>query len=90
VTTPAGPDEITLSAPGDGELCHSLAHARAGRRADVIVTFGELGTRYERDALWLDSWGRSYPMCSPCWDATRQVAIGARPGLVVTGPRVPE
>jgi hypothetical protein len=81
-----GLDEIALSAPEDGTLCHSLEHTRAGRAAAVVVTFGELGTRY-LDELWLDSWGRSYPMCPECWDGTRAVAQGARPALVVTDTR---
>lgn len=82
-----GHDEITVTAPADHTLCHSLQHARAGCLADVVVTFLELGTRWQRDALWQDSWGRSFAMCSECWDTTRQVAENARPGLVVTDTR---
>jgi hypothetical protein len=80
-----GPDEIILSAPAPGELCSSLEHRRAGRPAQVAVTLGPMGNPDQyREALWLEAWGRSYPMCSPCWEATRQVAASRRPGLVIT------
>jgi hypothetical protein len=82
-----GTDEIILTGPEPGTVCHSLGHARIGCLAEVVVTFGQMGTRWARDALWTDSWGRSYPMCSECWDGTRAVAQGARPGLVVTDAR---
>ena len=78
-----GPDEIAVSAPADGGVCHSLEHARLGVLAEVVATFGQMGTRWSRDALWEEAWGRFYPMCGECWDATRQVAQGARPGLTV-------
>ena len=81
-----GPDEIVVSAPAAGELCSSLEHRRAGRPAQVVVTLGQMGTAGQhRQALWLQSWGRSYPMCQPCWEATRQVAQARRPALVITG-----
>jgi hypothetical protein len=38
-----------------------------------------------REAVWIECWGKSYPMCGPCWDATRQVAQARRPALVITG-----
>ena len=80
-----GPDEIVLVAPGAGDLCSSLEHRRAGRPAQVVVTLGQMGTPDQRRAaLWLECWGRSYPMCGPCWDATRQVAQARRPGLIIT------
>ena len=83
-----GPDEITLSAPVPRALCHSLEHLRAGWPAQVRVTFGELGTRFA-DELWPECWHRSYPMCAPCWQATRRAASRRRPALVIrdtTGP----
>ncbi len=64
-------------------LCNTRAHATPGCLADVIVTFGELGTKWHRDALWQDSWGRSYPMCMQCWEDTRQTAINHRPALMI-------
>jgi hypothetical protein len=80
-----GPDEIVLATPGTGDLCSSLEHRRAGRPAQVVVTLGQMGTADQhRAALWLEAWGRSYPMCVACWDATRQVARARRPGLVIT------
>jgi hypothetical protein len=86
-----GPDEITLSVPAARDTCHSLEHFRAGRPAQVRVTFGELGTRFADD-LWPECWHQSYPMCGPCWQATRRAAARRRPALVVrdmTGGTVP-
>jgi hypothetical protein len=74
-----------LSAPAAGELCSSREHRRAGHPAQVLVTLGQMGTRDQhRAALWMEAWGRSYPMCQPCWQATHQVAQAHRPGLVIT------
>jgi len=85
-----GPDEILLSAPAAGLVCSSREHQRAGRPAQVVVTLGPMGTADEyRQALWLEAWGRSYPMCGPCWDATRQVAQARRPALVITNTTQP-
>ena len=78
-----GRDEIVLSAPGGGDLCHALTCRRAGITALVVVTFGDLGVKWQRDALWQDSWGRSYAMCADCWQETRRVAQTAWPGLVI-------
>ena len=83
-----GPDEITLSAPATGDLCHSLEHLRAGRAAQVRVTFGELGTLFT-DGLWPECWHRSYPMCGPCWQATHCAAVRRRPALIVRGAAGP-
>jgi hypothetical protein len=81
-----GPDEIILAPPADGDLCSSLEHQRAGRPACVVVTLGPMGAADQyRAALWLEAWGRPYPMCQPCWDATRQVAQAHRPALIITG-----
>ena len=83
-TTVPGHDQITVSVPGGRHLCHDRAHRNAGRLADVIVTFGQLGSPgTPRQALWPEAWGRSYPMCHPCWEATRQTAANARPHLVI-------
>ena len=83
-TTPPGPNEITLAIPGGRHLCSDRAHRNAGRLADVIVSFGRLGTPGPpRVAFWPGCWGRSYPMCSACWEATRQIALKARPHLVI-------
>lgn len=80
-----GPDEIILTEPTAADLCSSLEHHRAERPAQVIVTLGQMGTPDQhRQAVWMESWGRSYPMCAPCWEATRQVAQARRPGLVIT------
>lgn len=79
-----GHDEIVVAVPAGRYVCNSRAHAALGCLADVIVTFGKLGTRWHPDALWPDSWGRTYAMCAECWDSTRQVAHNHRPGLIIT------
>jgi hypothetical protein len=84
-----GFDEITVTAPDGRHLCHSLGHSRAGRLADAMVTFGQLGTRWHREALWQESWGRTYAMCGACWDNTRRIAQTHRPGLVIHDHRAP-
>jgi len=88
---PAAPglDEIAVAAPPGRCLCNSREHARLGCLADVVVTFGDLGTRWEPGALWQDCWGRSYPLCGQCWDSVRAVAVERRPGLVVRDDREP-
>jgi len=81
-----GRDEIILTAPTAGELCSSREHRQAGRLAQMVVTLGQMGTADQhRQALWMETWGRSYPMCQPCWEATRHVAQAHRPGLVIIG-----
>jgi hypothetical protein len=80
-----GQDEIILTAPTAGQLCSSREHHQAARPAQVVVTLGQMGTAGQhRQALWMETWGRSYPMCQPCWEATRHVAQARRPGLVIT------
>src|SRR6266566_2521622 len=86
--TPSGHDVITLAAPDGRHLCNGRAHNRAGTVAEVIVTFGKLGSEpWHRDSLWPECWGRSYPMCGPCWDTTRQTAYKTRPHLVIRDAR---
>ena len=88
-----GRDEIILTAPGSGVACASLGCARAGRLAEVVVTFGTLndaGAGYhDRRGLWRECWGHCYPLCGACWEQTRQVAARYRPRLVVTGTTGP-
>jgi hypothetical protein len=49
------------------------------------VTLGQMGAPGQhREAVWMEAWGRSYPMCGPCWQATRHVAQARRPALVIT------
>ena len=82
-----GHDEVVLTAPDGGRLCNSLACARAGRAAEVVVTYGVLndpGAIYQAcGGLWRESWCKPVPMCCGCWDSSRQVAVKFRPGLVV-------
>ncbi len=80
-----GHDQIMVAAAAGRTVCHARGHARLGVLAEVVVTFGELGTRWQPGALWQDSWGQSYTMCPECWATTRQVAEACRPGLVITG-----
>jgi hypothetical protein len=82
-----GYDEIVLTVPDGTALCNSLACVRAGRAAEVIVTYGVLNdpgaSLYSRGALWREQWGMSCPLCSACWEQSRQVAVKYRPALVV-------
>jgi hypothetical protein len=71
-----------VSRPLGRPLCNSLEHRRGHVRADVVVAFGRLGS-HGRDAVFVGCWGRSYPMCSQCWDDTRRVAQRHRPALVI-------
>lgn len=68
-------------------MCNSLACARAGRAAEVVVTYGTLNdpgaSLYARTALWRETWHTPVPMCGGCWDSSRQVAVKYRTGLVV-------
>jgi hypothetical protein len=90
-TPSPGQEEIAVAAPAGPHLCSSRQHARLGRLAEVIVTFGDLGSRWHSDALWQDLWGRSFALCAECWQAARQIAESRRPGLVIaeTGHPVP-
>ena len=80
-----GHDEIIVTSPDGRQVCHSRGHARLGVLAEVVVTFGELGTHGQPDAAFQDWWGRSYPMCGECFQAVREVAQACRPALVITG-----
>jgi hypothetical protein len=84
-----GPDEIAVAAPPGRCLCNSREHARLGCLADVTVTFGQLGIRWQADALWPQCWGHSYPLCTECWDTVRQIATSRRPGLIITDATSP-
>jgi hypothetical protein len=80
----AGHDEIIVAAPDGRQVCNSLGHARLGVLAEVVVTFGELGTRWQPGAVFQDCWGRSYALCAECWQAACEVAQARRPALVIT------
>ena len=83
-TTPPGHDQITLARPEGRHLCNDRQHRNLSRLAVVIVTFGQLGIPgTPRDAFWPECWGRSFPMCGPCWETARQIAQKARPNLVI-------
>jgi hypothetical protein len=83
-----GHDEIVLAAPDGRYLCYSRQCATRGKLAEVLVTFGQMGTRFQ-DALWQESWGRTLAMCWSCWERTCQTARRCRPGLVVRDLRAP-
>jgi len=93
ITARPGYDEIILTTPDSLRLCHSRACSRAGRLAQVIVSYGVLAdpgaSPHSRDALWPECWGGSYPMCAACWDDTRQVAVKYRPRLAISSPATP-
>lgn len=80
-------DEIVLATSQGRHLCNSRTHRKAGRLAEVIVTFGVLADpgspAHSRNALWPDTWHKSYPMCTECWQLTEEVAAGRRPGLSI-------
>jgi hypothetical protein len=78
-----GYDEIIVAGPGNCTLCSSRGHARLRVLAEVVVTFGELGTKWQPGVLWQEAWGHSFAMCGECWDTTRQIAQNVRPGLVI-------
>ena len=84
---PPGRDEITVTAPQGRHLCNSRTCRKAGKPADLIATFGALADpgalRHSRDTLWPDCWGKSYPLCTTCWDRTREAATARRPGLII-------
>jgi hypothetical protein len=84
-----GHDEIVVTTPDGRQVCNSREHARLGVLAEVVVTFGELGTHWQSDAIFQDCWGRSYPMCGECWQATREIAQARRPALVITSTTTP-
>jgi hypothetical protein len=79
-----GHDEISVSVPDGRAVCNSREHARLGVLAEVVVTFGALGTSWQPDAVFQDCWGRSFAMCAECWQAAREVAQARRPALVIT------
>ncbi len=41
-----GHDQIMVAAVAERTVCHARGHARLGVLAEVVVTFGELGTRW--------------------------------------------
>lgn len=84
-TPQPGPDEVIIAA-GDGRLCNSRSCANAAQLAEVVVTFGTFGSHWDRDVVWPECWGRTYPMCAPCWERTRAVLQRARPALTIGHP----
>jgi hypothetical protein len=85
-----GHDEILLTAPSGRCLCSNAEHKRLGCLADVVITFGRLGTAWAKGALWQHNWGKSFALCAGCWDTIRQIAQERRPGLVITDTRQPQ
>jgi hypothetical protein len=79
-----GYDEITVTPPPGRCLCSSAEHRRLGVLAEVVITFGELGIAWQQDNLWQMNWGKSFALCTGCWDSIRRVAEERRPGLTIT------
>jgi hypothetical protein len=75
-----------LAAADGRALCYERQHQAAGQLADMLVTFGQLGTLYV-DALGQECWGRTVPMCSVCWQITCTIATARRPQLTVRDTR---
>jgi hypothetical protein len=84
-----GHDEIIVTAPDGRQVCNSREHTRLGVLAEVVVTFGELGTRWQPGAVFPDCWSRSFALCAECWQAAREVAQGRRPALVIISTTTP-
>jgi hypothetical protein len=82
-----GPDEVRLTPPGD-TLCHARGHRERGVPAQMTVTFGQMGTRH-KDALWHELWGRAFPMCTACWQATHAIITRHRPTATILDTRPP-
>ena len=78
-----GADEVIVSRPPTRLPCNDRGHRSMGVLAEVLVTFGQLGSHRHRDAFWPEVWGRTYPLCGECWPATRDVIKHARPHLVI-------
>jgi len=78
-----------VTAPAAGAVCNSREHARLRVLAEVVVTFGDLGTRWQPGAVFQDCWGRSFALCAECWQAAREVAQARRPALVITAATTP-
>lgn len=81
-----GPDEITLSLPRGHRLCHGSEHQAVGALAEVLVTFGQLGTGQPGE-LWPEVWGRTFALCAACWQITGTVATARRPCLIICDTR---
>jgi hypothetical protein len=84
-----GYDEITVAKPPGRSLCSNRQHRRLYVLAEVVITFGELGVAWQKDALWFHNWGKSFSLCRECFDAVIGVACRCRPGLRITGTTPP-
>ena len=78
-----GDDDVNVTTPPASLLCNSLGHRQDGLRADVLVTFGTFGSHLRHDAFWPEVWGRTYPFCHECWQATLDAITHARPRLAI-------
>jgi hypothetical protein len=85
-SSPPGRDEITLIPLTGRHLCFALGCRNLDKLAEVIVSFGELGTG-PGEGLWPELWGRRLAMCVRCCDVTRAVAVERRPDLVIRDRR---
>jgi hypothetical protein len=84
-----GHDQIIVTGTDGRQVCNSRGHARLGVLAEVVVAFGELGTRWQPGAVFQDCWGQSYALCQECWQAAREVAQARRPALTITSTTTP-
>jgi len=87
-----GVDEIIVSPPWGQRYCARLDHTVTSTPARLVVTFGAPGV-VGRAVLFPGCPGRSYPLCTQCFDDTRHLARTVWAGLtlrdhqVTPGPR---
>jgi hypothetical protein len=84
-----GDDEILVTRPPGRALCSNREHRRLYVLAEVVITFGELGTAWQKDALWFHNWHKSFSLCRTCFDTVIAVAREHRPGLVLVDATTP-
>jgi hypothetical protein len=91
-TRPPAPgyDEILVTTPPGRALCTNREHRRLYVLAEAVITFGELGTAWQKDALWYHNWHKSFSLCRMCFDSVIQIARERRPGLAVIDTTTPQ
>ena len=47
-----GHDQIIVTAPAARTVCQARGHARLGVLAEAVVTFGDLGTRWQPEMVF--------------------------------------
>jgi len=57
--------------------------------AEAVITFGELGVAWQKDAIWMHNWGKSFSLCRECFATVTGFARARRPGLKIIDTRAP-